>query len=100
MPGLRSRIDRLAHRLGTDAPRRAVIFYGPHYDRHDINRSAGDTLHLTVPCPWDGDPMEYLSPKQRAAIGGVDSLVCFEGFHDGRDRLASFEIVDDGRNAP
>jgi hypothetical protein len=100
MPRLRSRLDRLARRLGTDAPRRAAIFYGPHYRRHDIGRSAGDTLNLTVPCPQDGDPMGYLSSEQRAAIRGVDTLVCFEGVHDGRDRLALFEIVDDGWNAP
>ena len=61
LPGLRSRIDRLAHRLGTDAPKIAIVFYGPHYRRHDIDSTACGTLHLTVPCPWDGDPMEYLS---------------------------------------
>jgi hypothetical protein len=95
---LRTRLNRLAHRLGTDAPTRAVVYYGPDCRRHDIARAAGNILHLTVPCPRDADPMEFLSPEQRAAIGLVDSVVCDEAVDNPRDRLTFFEFVDDGRD--
>jgi hypothetical protein len=112
---LTSRLGRLERALGTDAPRRAIVFYGPHYGRHAIERPAGDALVLTVPCPEDGDPRKCLSIEQRDALAIVDSavfgesivsprdrIVFFEGFDDGRDPdlLECFEVVDDGRDDP
>jgi hypothetical protein len=94
---LKSRIDRLAHRLGTDSPREAVIFYGPRFRRHEIGSGPGGVLRLTVSCLRDSDPMEHLTPEQRHMIGLIDSVVCFEAADNPRDRLASF---DDGRNEP
>jgi hypothetical protein len=95
--GLKSRLDRLEHRLGMDAPRRAIVFFGPGLHRHSIARGPGFILRLTVPCPRDGDPIEHLSAEQRTLIDRVDSVSCFEAAENPRDPSA---LSDDGQDEP
>jgi hypothetical protein len=90
MRSLASRIDRLARRLGADAPGRVVIYYGSRFTRHEIHR-AGDMVTFGVPCPRDADPMEHLSPVQRRLIGPAYSVACFEAAENPRDPPGSFE---------
>jgi hypothetical protein len=93
---LKSRIDRLAHRLGTDAPVRMVVFYGPRFPRHEIRR-AGDMISFGVPCSRDADPMEHLSAEQRTLIDSADSVVYIEAVENPRDRPGFFP---DSRDNP
>ena len=92
---LKARIDRLAHRLGADAPMRVVIFYGPRLVRHEIHHQAVG-LTLLVPCPREADPMEHLSPEQGEAIGPADSVVSIQAANNPRDRPGfSYDDRDD-----
>ncbi|HZW31428.1 MAG TPA: hypothetical protein VFF52_12015 [Isosphaeraceae bacterium] len=82
---LKTRIERLEAKLGTeDSPKRILVAFGEDETCHAIHRH-GDTLHLTVPCPYGDDWRDHLSPEQRELIGLADSVAAYHSFDDGRD---------------
>ena len=68
MAGLRGRIDRLEVRMDheRDKPRMPImVLYGPWFEPHKIERLLG-LIRFEVPCQFDHEPMDSLSPEQRA----------------------------------
>jgi hypothetical protein len=87
MSSLRARIGRLVEKIGTPDEPKAVIITTQHY-WHSIE-DRGEWVGLGV--PWraeyveNADPMEDLTPEQRALIGPNDKVVILVLPPNGRD---------------